>query len=374
VILLGALLVASGAYWLAAIAAALRFRGLRRPAPGFEPPVSILKPVRGSDPNFYSCIRSHAAQNYPEFELLFAVRDPADPAISDIQRLAAEFPQRRIEVFLTEREYGANAKVNGLERLRSEARHGVLLVSDSDIRVGPDFLRRAVAPLSDFRTGMVTCPYRGVPGRGLPALLEALWISTDFQPSVLIARLLGVDFALGATLVFRRAHLEQIGGFAPVASYLADDYQLGIAIRRLGLRIILSDYAVTTVLPAASWRASWRHRLRWGRTLRVCRPAGYAGLLITFALPIAAAGLLIAPVLWPLALAAAGLRFAAAGLTSSRILGDPLAPRYWPLLPVADLVSLAVWFASLFGRTVVWRGERFTLRRDGTMRPSRPGF
>jgi ceramide glucosyltransferase len=364
-VILTILLWASIAYYLAALLAALRFRA-HHPSPNTYHPVSILKPVRGQDPDFYRCIRSHADQDYPEFELLFAVRDPADPAIPEIRRLAAEFPHRRIEVFLTSEDHGPNAKVNGLERLRRETHYDLLVVSDSDIRVEADYLRRVTAPLSEPRVGMVTCPYRGVPAQGLPSLLEALWISTDFQVSVLVARLLGIQFALGATMAFRRADLDRIGGFAPLAAYLADDFWLGQKIHQLGRRILLSDYVVETVLPPDRWRDSWRHRLRWGRTLRVCRTAGYAGALITFAVPLAAA----AGKMWPLAAAAVGLRMLAGLWVGRGLLGDRLAARYIWLIPLADLVSFAVWAASLFGRRVTWRGVSFRLHSDGRITQS----
>ncbi|HYM11648.1 MAG TPA: bacteriohopanetetrol glucosamine biosynthesis glycosyltransferase HpnI [Bryobacterales bacterium] len=361
----GLLLGASSLYYLAAILAALL-----SPAPeknGFAPPVSVLKPVRGLDPHFYECIRSHAAQDYPEFELLFAVRDPADPAVPEIRKLAAEFPARRIEVFFTDQEFGPNSKINSLERLRRECRCDALLVADSDIRVGPDYLRRVIEPLADPQVGLVTCPYRGVPGGGVASLLEALWISADFQPGVLVARLLGMRFALGATMALTRRRLDEIGGFAPLAPYLADDYLLGKALRERGLEIALSDYTVETMLPPQSWAASWQHRLRWARTLRACRPSGYAGLVVTFAVPLALAALAVDRSLWPMAAVAVALRFAAVLSVGVARLRDPVVARYFWLLPLADLLALAAWLASFSGRKVVWRGEPFRIERDGRL-------
>lgn len=364
-VVLWLLLGACSLYYLAALLAALFFHAPRRSA--FTPPVSILKPVRGLDPDFYACIRSHAAQDYPEFELLFAVRDPADPAIAEIRRLAAEFPRRRIELFLTERDFGPNDKVNGLERLRPECRYDVLVINDADIRVGPDYLRRVVAPLSDPGIGMVTCLYRGVPGGGLPSLLEALWISADFQPGVLVAGLLGIRVALGATMAIRRHQLDPAGGFAPLACYLADDYLLGKTIRDRGLAVALSDYVVETVLPRQGWRASWRHRLRWARTLRACRPAGYAGMLVTFAVPLALAALALAPAAWPAAAACLALRLGAAFGVGLGRLHDPLVARYFLLIPFADLLTFTLWLASFSGRRVEWQGASFRLDRDGRL-------
>lgn len=363
----GVLLGACSLYYLAAILAAVLFRAPKQN--GFTPPVSILKPVRGVDAQFYECIRSHAAQDYAEFELLFAAREETDPAVAEIRKLAAEFPERRIEVFFTEQEFGPNGKINSLERLRRECRHAVLLVDDSDIRVTPDYLRRVVAPLADPKVGLVTCLYRGVPeaAPGMASLLEALWIAADFQPGVLVARLLGMRFALGATMTLTRQRLEEIGGFAPLAPYLADDYLLGKALSERGLEIALSDYTVETMLPRQSWAASWQHRLRWARTLRACRPAGYAGLVVTFAVPLAMAALALAPAAWPMAAVAVALRFAAALAVGVGRLQDPVVARFFWLLPLADLATFAAWVVSFFGRDVVWRGEPFRIERDGRL-------
>jgi ceramide glucosyltransferase len=198
-------------------------------------------------------------------------------------------------------------------------------------------------------------------------VLEALWISTDFQASVLVARLLGIQFALGATMAFRGADLERIGGFAPLAAYLADDFWLGQRIHRLGRRIVLSEHTVETVLPPDAWTDSWRHRVRWGRTLRVCRTAGYWGAVITFAVPLAVAALALAPRLWPWAVAAVALRVAAGLAVGVFRFRDPVASRCWALLPLADVVSFLVWAASLVGKRVVWRGIAYRLSRDGRL-------
>jgi len=369
VLLLWLLLSASGLYYLAALYASLGCRPRRQASP-FSPPVSVLKPARGREPDLLSCARSQAAQRYPDFEILFAVSDPADPAIAEVRALAGEFPRRRIEVFLTDRRFGPNDKVNGLERLRRESRSALLVINDSDIRVDPDYLRRVVAPLADPSIGLVTSLYRGAPQGGLPALLEALWISTDFQVGALVARLLGIRFALGATLALRREDLDRAGGFAPLAGYLADDYQLGRWISDRGLRIELAEGAVETVLPRQGWGESWRRRIRWGRTLRACRPWGYAGTLVTFAAPLGAAAVAVDPSLWPLATACLALRLAAAFAIGARLLGDPAARRYFFLIPLADLASFLVWAGSLFGRGVVWGGQRFRLTGDGRLHPS----
>lgn len=357
------LLAACSLYYLAAILAAVSFHPRRRS--DFTPPASILKPIRGLDPQFYACLRSHAAQDYPEFEILFAVRDPNDPAAADVRRLTAEFPRRRIELFVTDVDLGPNEKVNSLERLRRECRHDVLVIDDSDILVGPDYLRRVVAPLSDPGVGLVTCLYRGVPGGGLPSLLEALWIATDFQPSVLVARMLGIRFALGATMAVRRQQLDEVGGFAALAEFLADDYQLGKRLGDRGYEIAVSDTVVETMLPRQNWRTAWRHRLRWARTLRVCRPAGYAGMLVTFAIPISAAALVVAPSTWPGVAVCLVFRLGAALAVGLARLRDPVVLRYFWLMPLTDLLTFALWLGSFLRRQIDWRAARFQLDQDG---------
>jgi ceramide glucosyltransferase len=365
---LAALGAAAAAYQALVLLGALGWlRRRERPARAL-PPVSILKPVHGLDPDFYDAIRSHALQDYPEFELLFGVRDPADPAIAEIERLAAEFPRVPIRV-VRSATAAANAKVGVLEDLAAVARHGILLVNDADIRVPPDYLRRVVAPLEDASVGMVTCLYRAR-GRSWAARFEAAGIATDFVPGVLVAPLVGVSgFALGATMAFRASDLARIGGFRAVADYVADDYQLGCRISGLGRRVALSRCVVETSLGEAGWGDVWRHQVRWARTIRVSHGGGYAGLPISngtlWAAALAAAGL------WQPALALFALRVAAGAVCAAVVLRDPASIF---LMPFRDLAGLAVWAAGLFGSTVVWRGARLRLTRDGRIAPNLTHF
>ena len=274
--------IASG-YQLFAIAACLwhlRHRGasprLRNPA------VSILKPVRGADPDFYQAIRSQALQDHPQFEILFGIRDAGDPAAPEIQRLIQEFPSVVMRLILCSEE-APNGKVGVLMDLAREARHPLLIVSDSDITVPPGYLKDVTAPLADPAIGLVTCLYRAE-ADDWPSRFEALAIATDFAPSTLVAPFVGVsEFGLGSTLAFRRADLDRIGGFASIANYLADDYQLGRKLHSLGLRNLISKVVVSTRLSAESWRAASKHQLRWARTIRLSRGGGYAGFPVTFA-------------------------------------------------------------------------------------------
>ena len=377
-------------YQLLAIVAALDHRR-RRPRSNTAPEgVSILKPIRGADPGFYDAIRSHAVQEYPQFEILFGLRDPADTARPDIERLIAEFPSLDIRLIVCTQD-APNAKVGTLMDLAKEARNPILIVNDSDISVPQHYLRDVTAPLADSKIGLVTCLYRAeaksatapsrsrlgnifqtpdIPNRAVtvrerswPSRFEALAIATEFAPSTLVAPLFGVsEFGLGSTLAFRRADLDRIGGFATIADYLADDYQLGRNIHALGLRNIISEVVVSTNLSAADWRSAWQHQLRWARTIRLSRGGGYAGLPVTFAtfwaLVAAIAGL------WWLAIPLLAIRLAMAITCGWFVLRDKNTVQYFYLIPLRDLWGVAIWAAGLFGNTVEWRGRR--LRLDST--------
>jgi len=352
----------AGAYYVIALAAALARIRAREPVAQSTPPISILKPVHGRDPRFYEAIRSHATQEYPEYELLFGVKDTADAAIEDIRRLQTDFPQRSIRLIFTTRE-APNGKVAVLADLARQARYPILLVNDSDIVVEPDYLRRVVAPLEDPQTGVVTCLYRAR-AESWPGRWEAIGIATEFAPSVLVAPLVGVGgFALGSTMVFRAEQLAKIGGFPALESYLADDYQLGNHIARLGFRVALSKVAVETNLSGATWREVWRHQLRWSRTIRVSRTAGYYGYLATQASFWSVVAALAGH--WWIAFATITARLAAGVVTGRIVLGDAQVLRYWYLIPFRDLWGFAVWLAGLTGDTVEWRGTKLRLSPDG---------
>jgi len=356
------LVCCGAAYNVLAIAGALRFRS-RTQIPSYKPAVSILKPVRGRDSGFYEAIRSHAVQRYPEFELLFGVAQPDDPALQDIERLKGEFPAIPIRVITTKND-APNGKVGSLEILAREARYDVLLVNDGDIVVEPDYLSRVVGLLEDPQVGLVTGLYRAR-GASLAAKAEALGIVTEFVPSVLVARLLSSSgFALGATMAFRSRDLADIGGFASIREYLADDYQLGARIAALGKRVAMSDSVVVTNLGAGSWRDVWKHQIRWSRTIRVSRPAGYLGYLVTQITFWCVVAALTGD--WKIALAGEAIHLVAA-LASMWASGDGQFSRF-ALVPLRDLFGFAVWCAGLAGSTVEWRGLTLHLQRDGRIR------
>ena len=355
--------VLAGIYHLIACFAACK-RLLARPAQGVAayPAVSILKPIHGRDPDFYGAIRSHALLDYPEFEILFGLSDPRDPAREDIERLLREFPGGRIRLVECSRGM-PNGKVAVLAGLAREARHPVLVINDSDIVVEADYLRQVISLLAEPKCGLATCLYRAR-GTSWPARWEALGIATDFAPSVLVARTLGIaEFALGSTIALRAADLERAGGFAAIGDYLADDYQLGRRISELGYRIALAYTVVETHLSGETWGDVWRHQVRWARTIRVSRAGGYFGYVITnasvWALVAAAGGV------WRIALASLAARILAGVITGWLVLRDRSVPRFWFVMPFRDLWGFAVWLAGAAGSTVDWRGEKLRLASDG---------
>ena len=355
--------IAATVYYCLAMIAAARWRPARLATATHRwEPVSILKPIHGRDPRFYEAILSHAAQDYPEFEILFGVNTPDDTALQDIERLQREFPRLRIESIIVSTT-APNAKVGVLAELARRARYSLLLVNDSDIVVEPGYLRAVTAPLADAGIGMVTCLYRAA-AESWASRFEALGIATEFAPSVLVARLLGVaEFALGSTMVFRAAELERIGGFAAIANYLADDYQLGRHIAQLGYRIEFAPVVVETHLGAGSWGQTWRHQLRWSRTIRVSRPSGYYGYVVTHA---TLWGLVaLATHQWEAGTAALTVRILAGVWVGAGILGDRKVLRDFWLIPLRDLFGFAVWAAGIFGDTVQWRDRQLKLRPDG---------
>ncbi len=357
--------LAGAAYYLLAVIAAWKFRRRPRPPAGDLPPVSVLKPLHGSDPGLYQALESHARQDYPDFELVFGVSNPSDPALEHVRRLQRDFAALPVSVYVVPTA-APNAKVGVLRELSRRARHPLLVINDSDIVVGPRYLREVVAGLRPPQAGLVTCLYRAR-AASWAGRAEALGIATEFAPSVLVAWLLGeAQFALGSTMALHRETLEAAGGFGAIERFVADDYQLGRRVSALGLRVEFSREVVETTLGAASLAAVWKHQLRWSRTIRVSRPAGYYGYLVThvtfWSLVACAAGE------WRAAALALAVRLAAGILVGAGILGDRSAlTRFW-LIPLRDLFGFAVWLAGTFGNRVEWRDRILRLQPDGTIR------
>lgn len=317
-----------------------------RPQPA---PVSILKPVHGVEPSMREAIASHATL-LGEYEFLCGVRD-GDPAAGVI----AAFPKARM---IPARTQTPNGKVGVLMDLAIEAKNPILIVNDADIRVDPDYIARVTAPLADPKIGLVTCLYRAE-GSTFAARFEGLGITTDFAPSTLVARLVGVDeFAMGSTMAFRRETLDDIGGFASIKDYLADDYQLGQRIHAQGLKCMLSDVIVTTHL-GGTWSDVWHHQVRWSRTIRVSNFWGYLGLPVTFASVWALLAALTGNI--PVAIVTLFARMLMATIAGGVVLCSPDSWKLWLLIPLRDLFGAAVWCTGLFGKTVLWRGRSLHL-------------
>jgi len=352
----------------------LRQQGVeKRPSLIHVPPVSILKPLKGTDPEIYTSFRSHCLLDYPEYEIIFGVSDAADPAVVSVRQLQQEFPSHAIRLVICPEILGPNVKISNLEQMLAASRYEHLLVNDSDIRIEPDYLRRIVAPLTDEHVGMVTALYRGVPEPTLGSQLESQGISTDFCAGVLVARQLegGLRFGLGSTLAFRRRDLSRIGGFKSIVDYLADDYELGRRIADLSLKVVLSSVVVETHLPAYDLAGFFAHQMRWARGVRDARLGGYVGLASTFGLFWALLNLIaFRDAAWALEVLAAVVlaRFAVAIVVGRFVLNDLQVPKRLWMLPVRDLIAVVIWLVSFAGHTVTWRGDRFRLK-NGRLAP-----
>ncbi len=365
---------------------AVRLRAAPSPAPGTMPGVSVLKPLRGADPRMYAGFLSHATQRYAgDFELIFGVATLTDAAVAEVARLRVEYPAMAIALIHCPERLGTNGKASSLAQMLPHARYEHVLVNDSDILVSPEYLEHVMTPFAEAAAavlpgksgarplGLVTVPYTGQAGASAFARMEALGIATDFIPGVLAARALegGLRFGLGSTLATTKSALAAIGGFEALCDQLADDYELGARLYRAGYRVELVNEIVATSIPAYTWRGFADHQLRWSRSTRDSRRAGYLGLLFTYVLPwalftvVASGGALPSLSLLSLALL---VRLAVALAVGVGLLRDPQVLRDLFLLPFRDLVGLFFWAWSYAGDTVVWRGECFRLRR-GTLEP-----
>lgn len=364
---LSLLMLPSVVYEGAAIAALWRWRRRTQPEAPVAPPVTILKPLRGEEPELYDNLRSFCCQRYPVFQIVFGVHDADDPAVAVVRRLQAEFPGHDLRLVIDEHTIGMNCKVSNLHNMLGEARHDILVLSDADVRVGAEYLRTVVGPLADLEVGVVTCLYRGVPAQGVGSQLLAQHVNEGFAPAVLVAQRLGPNtFCGGATLALRRSTLDAIGGFPALADHLADDYLLAARARALGLRTVLSPYLVDTLVREDSPAGAYRHALRWARTIRSVQPLGQAFSFLTYPLPLALFGALVGG---GAGLAILGLALAlriTLHLAANRALGGTSPRGAWTFW-AADLAGVAIWLHALLGRQVRWRQESYSIRADGRM-------
>jgi ceramide glucosyltransferase len=369
-IVLGALVAGSLVYCVLTVIAALRYRAVIPPDTIERPPISILKPLAGVDDGLEDNLRSFFEQKYPYFEILFAVRSASDPAIEVTERLRARYPAIPSRLIVTGEPPYPNAKVYSLDLMLAAASHDLIVMADSDIRVKPSMLTTVAAEFADPAVGMSTCPYRAVPGRSFWSTLEAVGLNTEFIGGVLVARMLdGMKFALGPTIVARRATLAGIGGFDAVKDFLAEDFVMGNQAAERGYGVILSSYVIEHRIGAQKLVANLRHRLRWNRSTRRSRPWGYVGQLFTNPLPLALLFWAAAPDWWVVVALTLVFRATAGWATGGVALADPLVRRLWFLVPLQDLVSFAAWLGGFFGNTITWRGRKYYLQADGRFTP-----
>jgi ceramide glucosyltransferase len=369
-LLLLALVAGSLVYCVLTVVAAVRYRRVLPPPVREWPPISVLKPLSGADEGLEENLVSFFEQQYPCFEILFAVHQPSDPAAKVVEHLRARYPAVPSRLIVTGDPPYPNSKVYSLDRMLECARHDLIVMADSDVRVTSGMLAVIAAEFQDAGLGLSTCPYRAVPGRSFWSTLEAVGLNTEFLGGVLVARLLdGMKFALGPAIAARRETLAAIGGFDAVKDYLAEDFVLGQLAAARGYGVILSSYVIEHRIGAQRFAANLRHRLRWNRSTRRSRPWGYFGQVFTNPLPLALALWAVRPGWWPVAAAAVLFRTAAGWATAGYVLRDPLTRRLWALAPLQDVAGFLVWVCAFFGDTVLWRGRKYALRRDGRFEP-----
>jgi len=365
--LLVLLLVGSWVYCVLIALAARRYLTISPPALKITPPISVLKPLCGQEDCLEENLRSFFTQDYPEYEILFAVHTLADPAVAVLQKVWRDFPlSPRVSLVETGESPAPNAKAHSLGRLVARAQNSILVMSDSDVQAPPGLLRRIAAEFQNPVVGVVTCPYRAVPGKGFWPRLEAVGMNTQFLAGVLVAWLVGeMDFALGPTLAARREVIEAMGGFDQLGDYLAEDFVIGNRALQMGYRVVLSSCVIEHRIGSQPFKRNLQHRLRWARSTRRSRPAGYWGEIFTNPIPLAVLLCLARPKLWPVVAVTVVFRALSAWSTAEWVLRDPLTRRSWWLIPIQDLMSLLVWICGFFGSTIDWRGRRYKLLPDG---------
>ena len=350
-----------------------------RKRPGFTPPLTLLKPLAGAEPDLEAHLASFFEQDYPEFEILFCAREPNDAGLEIARRVAARFPQIPAKFFSTGEPPYINAKVASMELMEKSAAHDILVISDSDVRVTPDYLRAVALPFADEKVGGMCCPYRGIAaGGGLWARLEAVGMSVEMTAGVLVARMMeGMQFVLGPTMAFRRDAIRRMGGFKVTADYCADDFVLGNETFKLGQTVVLSHHAIDHIVINLSLMASLKHQVRWMKSTRFSRPKGHFGTALTFSMPFGllglAAGVLLGHVGWGVALLswAVATRLALSLAVGRSVVRDPSWFNLFVLYPVRDLMGFFFWAVSYMGSRILWRGRVFQLLPGGKMRAAK---
>jgi len=365
---LALVIVLAWAYLAGSTVAALRFARRAATTAVAQPPVSVLKPLHGLEPGLYDNLRSFLDQDYPEMQVVFGVRHSTDAALPVARELTRHYAGGDIALVVNPRATGSNLKVANLENMLPAAKHDIIVMADSDMRVDRHYLAAVSAPLQDPQNGAVTCLYKGVPVGGLWSHLGAMHINFGFLPSALLGEMLRTGGGcFGATIALRRAVLQRIGGFARIRDELADDHRLGDAVRDLGLTIVLSRYIVENHVSEPSLTSLWRHELRWARTVRAMAPLGFAGSIITHTIVLTTLAAVLSgfsTVSCWLVLVSCALRWSSAGLIARRL--DLPIGGLW-LLPLRDVLSFAVFLSSFCGRSVLWRDQLFRVGPGGRM-------
>lgn len=340
------------------------------------PPVTLLKPLCGMEPNLRANITSFFDQKYPAFEIIFGTRDPNDPALAIVEEVRRLYPSVPVKIVISGEPEEANAKVCSMQKMYAQAKYEYLIISDSDVQVKPSYIREVVAPLLHPQVGMVTCMYRGVASGGIWSRLEALGMSVEMTSGVLVSDLLeGMKFALGPTMAIRREVLDAIGGFGPLAIYCADDYVLGQRVAASGSKVVLSTHVIDHVVINRSFGSSLLHQIRWMKSTRFSRPIGHLASVLSFAMPFGLLGLAVAMVMGHPILAAALVTVAVlnrvlmAVLAGWVVVRDAHSLRLCWLYPLRDFMGFGFWLCSLLGNTITWRGRRYRLDVDGLMVP-----
>jgi ceramide glucosyltransferase len=367
--ILAVLLAGSLIYCVLVMVATWRYRVANLPVAGVAPSISVLKPLCGHHEGLEENLRSFFAQDYPDFEVLVAVHRDSDPAVAVAKKVMEEFSGTvSARLIVTGDSPIPNAKSYSLGRLVREAKHELLVMGDSDVRVQPDLLAHLAREMADPRVGLITCPYRAVGGHSLWSRLEAMGMNTELLGGVLVARMLeGMKFALGCTVAVRRSVLEEMGGFAYLQEFLAEDFVIGHRAAELGHEVLLSSNIIEHHIGSQSLWHNLSHRLRWARSTRRSRPLGYWGQAFTYPLPLSLLLWATLGAAWPLVLLTAVLRCGAALATSEFVLRDRLLRRQWWLLPVQDVLGFLVWIGGFVGDTVVWGDRKCIVLRDGRL-------
>jgi ceramide glucosyltransferase len=347
--------------------------------PGFIPALSLLKPLHGAEPGLEEHLATFFEQDYPEYEILFSARAADDAGLETARRVAARYPQIAVRFLSTGEPPYINAKVRSMELMETEAAHDILVISDSDVRVAPDYLRSVALPFADARVGAITCPYRGVAAEGgLWARLEAVGMSVEMTAGVLVARMMeGMQFTLGPTMAFRRETIRHMGGFRVTADYCADDFVLGNETFKLGQTVVLSHHTIDHMVINASLVQSLKHQVRWMKSTRFSRPKGHFGTALTFSMPFGLLGLAAGIALHQVALGVGLLAWAVVSrLALSVVVGNwVVSDRSWfgllVLYPIRDLMGFGFWAASYLSNKILWRGRAFQLLPGGKMRAAK---